>query len=281
MRNLSTLTNLFSLENMSAVVTGATGYFGRSFCEALLGAGATVCLFGRSEEKIQNLGDALSERFGSEQVRTYSADNHDDEAFRAALKDADESVGGIDILVNNAFEFSPATGFNDPSGALEAITRDQWMSALTSGVYWQASAIQVLIGGMKTRGKGTIINVSSMYGKVSPDPALYRERKTMNPPSYSTAKAAILGLTRYVASFYGEYGVRCNSLLPGAFPNTNPEDFNSPQDEEFVQDLVDRTVLGRVGRVEDLSGALIFLASDASSYVTGQEIVVDGGWTVR
>jgi gluconate 5-dehydrogenase len=272
---------LFSLENKSAVVTGATGYFGRSFCEALLGAGATVCLLGRSEKKLQTLGRALSDRFGSEHVRTYIADSHDDDAFRAALADADESVGGVDILVNNAFEFSRETGFNHPSGELESIDRDQWMRALTSGVYWHASAIQVLIGGMKTRGEGSIINVSSMYGKVAPDPALYRGRKALNPAPYAAAKAAILGLTRYVASFYGEYGVRCNALLPGAFPNASPEAFNSTQDEELLQDLVNRTVLGRVGRVEDLSGALIFLASDASSYVTGQEIVVDGGWTVR
>ena len=104
---------------------------------------------------------------------------------------------------------------------------------------------------------------------------------TDNPPTYGAAKAALLALTRYVAAFYGRDGVRCNALLPGAFPNPDPAAFNSPRDEEFIRRLADRTVLGRVGSVDDLKGPLIFLASDASRYMTGQALVVDGGWTIR
>ena len=119
-----------------------------------------------------------------------------------------------------------------------------------------------------------------MYAVVAPDPKLYEGKDTFNPPSYGVAKAAILALTRYTASFCGKYNIRCNALVPGSFPNVNPAAYNSPADEEFMQRLRDKTVLGRTGEVEDLHGALIFLASDASSYMTGQTIAIDGGWTI-
>jgi gluconate 5-dehydrogenase len=271
---------LFDLRGRGAVVTGASGYFGRVFADTLLAAGGKVALFGRGA-KLEQVEKELAERYGPERALGFAVDLHDDAAFRDALQRADEAVGGVDVLVNNAFEFSRDTGFNDPSGAPERIARDQWMRGLEVGVYWHAAAIQVLGEGMKSRGRGSIVNVSSMYGKVSPDPALYRGRKAFNPPTYSVAKAGLLALTRYVASFYGEYGVRCNALLPGAFPNTDPKSYNSPSDQTFIEELARRTVLGRVGRVDDLRGALLFLASDASAYMTGQEIVVDGGWTIR
>ncbi len=271
---------LFDLTGRRAVLTGATGYFGAAFADTLLAAGATVAVFGRGA-KLDRLQRELANRHPADRILPFSVDLHDDDAFRQALSRADEAMGGVDVLINNAFEFSRETGFNDPSGSFDRIGREQWVRGLTSGIYWQAAAIQVVAEGMKTRRRGAIVNVSSMYAKVSPDPGLYRGRNAFNPPTYSAAKAGLLGLTRYVASFYGEYGVRCNALLPGAFPNTDPRAYNSPGDQTFMDDLAKRTVLGRVGHVDDLRGALLFLASDASSYMTGQELVVDGGWTVR
>jgi NAD(P)-dependent dehydrogenase (short-subunit alcohol dehydrogenase family) len=268
------------MQGRSAVVTGATGFFGAVFADTLLAAGARVAVFGRGT-KLESLRRDLAERHDSDRVLAFEADLHQDDAFRSALARAGEALGGVDVLVNNAFEFSRETGFNDPSGALERIGKDQWLRALESGIYWHAAAIQVLIEGMRERRRGSIVNVGSMYGKVSPDPALYRGRKAFNPPTYAAAKAGLVGLTRYVASFYGEHGVRCNALVPGAFPNVAPDAYNNPGDDAFIADLARRTLLGRVGRVDDLRGALLFLASDASAYVTGQELVVDGGWTVR
>jgi NAD(P)-dependent dehydrogenase (short-subunit alcohol dehydrogenase family) len=280
-RSLPLIDSLFSLSGKRVILTGSTGYFGRTFADALLGAGATVLMFARGESTGARLSAELASRHGKERVRHYIADCADDEAFRRALETAVDENDGVDVLVNNAFEFSRETGFNDPSGSMDKMSRDQWMRGLESGIYWQASAIQVVAPAMKRQGNGSIVNISSMYGLVSPDPALYRGKTVFNPPVYSVAKAGLLALTRYVASFYGEFGIRCNALLPGSFPNTDPTAFNAPGDDAFMASLASRTALGRVGKVDDLRGALIFLASPASEYMTGQSLVVDGGWTIR
>jgi NAD(P)-dependent dehydrogenase (short-subunit alcohol dehydrogenase family) len=273
--------SLFSLSGKRVILTGATGYFGSAFADTLLGAGATVLAFGRDQGAVTRLRQDLESRHEKGRVKHYIADCGDDAAFRRALQTAIEENDGVDVLVNNAFEFSRDTGFNDPSGSMDRMSRDQWLRGLESGVYWQASAIQMVTPAMKQQGSGSIVNISSMYALVSPDPALYRGKAVFNPPVYSVAKAGLLALTRYVASFYGEFGIRCNALLPGSFPNSDPAAFNAPADDSFVTSLASRTALGRVGKVDDLRGALIFLASPASEYMTGQSLVVDGGWTVR
>ena len=276
----SLVPELFSLAGRAALVTGATGLFGRTFCATLAAAGARIAVFGRSE-RTRELADSLVREYGPECAVAFVVDCADDAAFRRAMAAADEQLDGIDVLVNNAFEFSRETGFNDASGELGRISASQWMRALESGIYWQAAGIQVIGERMKLRGRGSIINISSMYARVAPDPALYEGRSTLNPPTYGAVKAGLVGLTRYVASFYGAHGVRCNALLPGAFPNPEPGAYNAPRDTDFLDLLAQRTLLGRVGHVDDLRGALLFLASDASAYMTGQELVVDGGWTVR
>jgi gluconate 5-dehydrogenase len=133
---------------------------------------------------------------------------------------------------------------------------------------------------MKQRGKGSIVNIASMYALVAPSPGLYEGTSFINPPAYSVAKAGMLALTRYVASFWGPDGVRCNALVPGPFSNTTGDGPNAvdPADE-FLGRVASKTCLGRVGAPEELVGALVFLASEASSFMTGQTLVVDGGWT--
>jgi gluconate 5-dehydrogenase len=133
---------------------------------------------------------------------------------------------------------------------------------------------------MKEQGGGSIINISTMYALVAPRPALYAGTKFINPPGYSASKAALLSFTRYVASFWGTLGVRANAILPGPFSNTEDVGANAVAAEDpFLQRLKDYTCLGRIGKPIELAGALLFLASDASSFMTGQSIVVDGGWT--
>jgi gluconate 5-dehydrogenase len=187
----------------------------------------------------------------------------------------------IDILVNNAHELGPATGFNVPSGSLESADMDAWMRNLTGGVYWAAMTTQKLGKRMKDQRRGSIINISTMYALVAPRPELYAGTEFINPPGYSASKAALLSFTRYVASFWGSYGIRANAILPGPFSNT--EDTGGTNavaaDSPFLQRLNGYTCLGRIGRPTELAGALLFLASDASSFMTGQAIVIDGGWT--
>ena len=271
--------SLFSLENKTAIVTGAGGYLGKVFSECLIAAGAKVILFGRGN-KIEELSNALNMKYGDGRADCKLVDFYDEGEYRRCLNDTIDSNENIDILVNNAYEFSKATGFNDPSGRIENMSKQQWMRSFESGVYWHTLAIQVVGEKMKKQQSGSIINVSSMYAIVSPDPGLYEGVDVFNPPNYGAAKAAILAITRYTASFYGEYNIRCNALVPGAFPNIDPKSYNSPQDEDFVKKLIDKTALKRTGSLDDLKGVLVLLASDASSYITGQSIVVDGGWTI-
>jgi gluconate 5-dehydrogenase len=270
--------SLFSMEGKTVLLTGASGFLGRTFVRALLSNGARVLALGRSE-RLDDLADGWSREAGAERVKAYRVDMYDLEAFGSVLDEivANESV---DVLVNNAYELGPRTGFNTPDGRLESATLDQWTRHFTAGVFWPALAVQKVGPGMIERGGGSIVTVATMYAMVAPDPRLYEGTDFLNPPGYSSAKAASVAFTRYVASFWGEHGIRANAILPGPFSNTEEAGPNSvdPADP-FVARLTARTSLRRLGRADELAGALLFLASDASSYVTGQTLVVDGGWT--
>jgi len=164
---------------------------------------------------------------------------------------------------------------------LENATFEQWQRNFFGGVFWPALAAQRLGDRLKSSRSASIINISSMYGIVAPSPKLYENTNKFNPPGYSAAKAAMLAFTRYVASFWGEYGIRSNAIVPGPFSNIGGASENSVNENDpFVARLQARTCLNRVGKPDELAGALLYLASDASSFVTGQAIVVDGGWTI-
>lgn len=271
--------NLFSLAGKTVVLTGASGFLGSSMGDALLSAGARLVAVGRSE-KLGTLVDQWVNSFGKEQVTFYKAALDEPTELDQVIDAINSSENHVDILVNNAHQLDTFSGFNTPAGAFEHIGAKQWSSHLCGGVWWAARLTQGF-GDRLKEAQGCIINVSSMYGIVAPSPHLYFETDKVNPAGYSAAKAAILALTRYIASYWGEYGVRANALLPGPFSNIGGHTDNSVSpDDPFLNRLKERTTLGRIGRPEELAGALIFLASDASSYVTGHALVVDGGWTI-
>mgnify|MGYP003627126221 FL=1 len=265
--------NLFSLNNKTAIVTGAAGYFGNSFCTALLDSGANVVLMGRGNKIVEKTKE-YEKQYGNNRVCYELVDFYDDEKFKTALKNI-ISYHEVDILVNNAYEFGDNTGFGK-DGRLETIPKNKFMRSLESGVYWPLLATQIIGDDMKKRCGGSIINISSMYGIVSPSPQLYEGTTSFNPPSYGATKAAVNHLTKYTATWLGEYGIRCNAIAPGAFPNLDSTT-NKP-DERILDRLNKNTVLGRTGHARELQGVLLFLASEASSYVTGEVISVDGGW---
>jgi len=271
---------LFSLEGKTAVLTGASGFLGRTFALALLANGARVVALGRSERLVTEAAGWAHE-FGEDKISVHQIDMYD----AAALDDLCDVIASeeksIDVLINNAHELGAATGFNVPEGSLENSTFDQWQRNLQGGVYWAVQTTQRLGVRMKEQRAGSIVNIATMYATVAPRPQLYEGTASLNPPGYSASKAALAAFTRYTASFWGRDGVRANCISPGPFSNT--EDVagqNSvAEDSPFVQRLKGYTVLNRIGRPIELCGALLFLASDASTYVTGQNLIVDGGWT--
>jgi NAD(P)-dependent dehydrogenase (short-subunit alcohol dehydrogenase family) len=271
---------LFSLEGKTVMLTGSSGFLGRTMVRALLDNGATVLAFGGSS-RIQEQVASLKEEYGPARVHAYRVDLYDIPAMENALGLLNSEHPVVDVLVNNAHELGPRTGFNCPEGHLPDATLDGWMRNLTAGVYWAALTTQRVGVGMKNRGKGSIVNISTMYAITAPSPQLYAGTPFINPPGYSASKAALLAFTRYTASFWGPYGVRANAILPGPFSNTEQVSDNSvAPDDPFLERLKARTVLGRLGHPRELIGALLYLASDASSFTTGLALVVDGGWTI-
>lgn len=271
---------LFSLEGRTAVLTGASGYLGRTFARALLENGARLIALGRSD-RLQKEAETWRKEFGTSRVEVHQLDMYNLDTLAALLDEICAREPVIDILINNAHELGPATGFNTPAGSLENATFDQWNRHFLGGMYWPALAVQKVGVKMKEARRGSIINISTMYALVAPNPALYEETALINPPGYSAAKAALMAFTRYVASFWGSYGIRANAILPGPFSNVDDDSANSiAKDDPFLGRLKDRTCLKRIGQPLELVGALLYLASDSSSYVTGQALSVDGGWTV-
>lgn len=271
---------IFSLEGKTAIITGASGFLGRTMSRALVQNGAKVIALGRSN-KLQAWVEQCDNELGKGKIVGHTIDMYNIELLSKLLDEIISREKHIDVLVNNAQELNEHTGFNTPDGSFENSTIDQWMRNLTGGIYWAALCSQKVGEGMKKNKKGSIINISSMYGKVAPSPLLYEGTDKINPPGYSASKSGLIGLTRYIASFWGPHGIRANAILPGPFSNTEDVGPNSVnKDDPFLERLKQRTCLRRVGSPNELIGPLLFLASDASSYMTGQELVIDGGWTI-
>ena len=280
-RTLMKASDLFSLQGKTVLLTGASGFLGSEMARSLVENDAKVILFGRSE-KLEALKTELANEFGEAQVDGYTVDMYDTDVLKNTLGEAVAKTGTVDVLVNNAHEMGPGCGFNQPGASLETAPLEHFNNNLSGGMTGPVLAMQAVFPGMKEKGNGSIINTCTMYSIVAPDPALYRGTDKMNPAGYGSAKAALMQLTRYAASFWGEHGIRVNAIHPGPFANTegtgaNAVDPNAP----FLKVLNDKTCLGRTGVPRELIGALLLLSSDAGSYITGQGISVDGGWTVR
>jgi len=257
------------------VLTGGAGFLGSVLAQGFLEAGARIVLLSRSDA-LAGLAKRYASTYGAARIDWQRVDFRN----RSALAKAAQAIAQrerIDVLVNNAQDMSVASGFNDATGTLERAGPSQWGTTF-SAVEWAALMIQAVGEGMKERSQGSIINIASMYGVVSPSPALYSGTRYLNPVTYGPSKAALIALTKYVAAFWGPHGVRCNAVAPGPFPKSG----SASRDKAvttFLDRVASRTLLGRVGRAEELVGPVLFLACDASSFVTGHTLMVDGGWT--
>jgi NAD(P)-dependent dehydrogenase (short-subunit alcohol dehydrogenase family) len=264
------ITSLFRLDGRVAFLSGATGLLGRPMARALAAAGAHVVLNARSQDALESLAVELT-NLGSK-VSIACFDVTDESAVRDNVSSIGDRHGRLDVLVNNASAGRTGTMDSATSEDFDHLYR---VNVIAAFQLLQLSVPLLQASPRRTRGGASVVNVASMYGSVSPDPSIYGTSQANNPPHYGAAKAGLIQLTRYAACHLAPFGIRVNSISPGAFPAAK----YLSQDPGFHDRLKARNPMHRTGVPDELQGPLLFLASDASSYVTGINLAVDGGWT--
>jgi NAD(P)-dependent dehydrogenase (short-subunit alcohol dehydrogenase family) len=266
--------SLFSLHGRVAVVTGALGRLGPVWIGGLLSAGAVVAGVDRPEAPGSRAFDDLRERYGPRRLLLYRADIRDRPRLVEARDRCVAELGVPSVLLNNAGIDQPPN-VAAPQYLFDEIPPDEFRRVLDVNTLGTFEVIQVFGAPMAAAGRGSIINIASVYAHVSPDQRFYThlgyDPPFLKPPAYGASKAAVMNLTRYLAALWGPAGVRVNSISPGGVLGG--------QDDEFKRKYCERVPLGRMAHESDLVGPLLFLASDASSYVTGADLLVDGGFT--
>jgi NAD(P)-dependent dehydrogenase (short-subunit alcohol dehydrogenase family) len=271
----------FNLEGKVALITGASGLLGQEHAHALLESGAKVILTDISIERLRLAKDRLSESFGSESIIVKVMDVTDKKDIVGLCEELFHQDLRLDILVNNAAidpKVSESNGLKEDS-RLEDFTLEQWDLQISVGLTGAFLCSQVFGSKMSSDGRGgVILNIASDLSVFSPDQRLYakegipEDRQPVKPVTYSVIKTALIGLTRYLATYWSNQGVRCNALSPGGV-------FNG-QDDVFVERLTNLIPLNRMADVDEYRSTVQFLCSDASSYMNGQNIIVDGGRSV-
>jgi len=260
------LATLQSLDGKVAIVTGGGGLLGPEFGAALAEQGAAVALVDLVQEKAEAAARSLVAAFGGN-ILGISADIGEPDSVATMVGRVLAEFGRIDVLINGAAGRPP--GFFAPFEDYALSDWDQVLSANLTGTFLCCQAVG---RHMKEHGGGSIINTSSVYGVVSPDQRVYEGSSINTPAAYSASKAGVIGLTKYLSTYWASDKIRVNAITPGGV-------FNH-QDSVFVRQYERRTPMGRMAWAHELRGAVAFLASDMSSYVTGHNLIVDGGWTV-
>ena len=257
----------FLLESKRIMITGATGYLGRAMAMGLAEMGASVILNGRSRQHVELFAAELCKMGFDAEPAVF--DVNDEQAVGVWFdQNAQEPLHG---LVNNAY----AGGSGCVETATEEDYRNSFEVCLVSAHRLLRCALPRLREAVVGCGGACVVNIASMYGMVSPDQKIYKSKQAANPPFYGAAKAALLQWTRHAACEFGQEGIRVNSISPGPCPSDDTKEANP----EFVETLAKKVPMGRVGCSREIQGPLAFLISDASTYVNGANLVVDGGWT--
>ena len=254
---------LFRLDGKVAIVTGGCGHLGHAMVDALFEAGAKVYVAGTSIDKFHQV-------YGEAPLLSFVPINIlETESIKSAFESVGKKEGHIDILVNDA-----AKGFSGGKRA-ECISDEMWNGTMEGVAGSVFKCIREVVPYMKNG--GAILNIASMYGVVSPNMSMYEDvcSPFLNPVDYGASKAAVVQMTKYFGAYYAAKGIRVNCISPGTFPSPKVQ-----QNKEFVRRLSQKNPAYRIGVPEDIKGATLFLVSDASRYVIGQNIMVDGGWTI-
>jgi NAD(P)-dependent dehydrogenase (short-subunit alcohol dehydrogenase family) len=271
------LQDLFDMNGKVVIITGGTGLLGQRHAEAIASAGGIPVLADVRAEEVDPRDPAFVERFG-EAASAVAVDVTEPGSIRVALEDVLGRYGRIDGLINNAannpkMESGSAVEFS----RLESFDLDQWQADLAVGLTGAFLCSQIIGGEMARRRRGVIVNVASDLAVIAPDQRLYRrpglpeDRQPVKPVTYSVVKTGLIGLTRYLATYWADAGVRVNAISPGGVHQGQPE--------EFVERLSNLIPMGRMAHVDEYEGAIVYLCSDASSYMTGANLIVDGGRT--
>lgn len=251
----------FRLDGRVAFISGAAGHLGTAIAQALDRAGAHLILNGRNDARLKDLAKTLRS------AECAAFDVSDFESVRKFFASRDR----IDVIVNNAISMTPK-----PRAALSPEDFDlTYRSSVTAAFEIARAALPALGNAVKAANDASIINIASMYGAVSPDARIYARPEQASPFHYGPAKAALIQLTRHLAAEFGPERIRVNALVPGPFPRPDVR----TKDPQFADRLAARTMLGRLGEANEIAGPVQFLASTASSFVTGSSLTVDGGWT--
>jgi NAD(P)-dependent dehydrogenase (short-subunit alcohol dehydrogenase family) len=269
--NTKKSSELFSLANKVVVVTGGAGLLGQVFCQSLVDVGAHVAIVDLDLASAETVAKRIN-KSDAQRVIAVGSDITSPESVTQMVANVLKQLGRIDVLVNNAA--SKGSSLDAFFESFEDYSLKTWrevMSVNIDGLFLVAQAVGKQ---MKKQGGGSIIQTSSIYGVVAPDQRIYEgseynSRPINTPAVYSASKSAVNGLTNYLATYWASSKIRVNSLTPGGIA--------SGQNSEFNKKYSNRVPLGRMGEATELVGALIYLASDASSYVTGQNLIVDGG----
>ena len=259
---------LFSLDGRVAIVTGGRGLYGASISLGLCEMGATVVIASRNGAACEEY--AVQLRSQGYNAIGLSLDLSDDASIKALAKEVVDRYGKIDVLVNNAVDRRNMVSLQDA-------TRQKLQDSADTNLQGQILLSQAVLEHMIPAGKGSIINISSMRGLDCPHFPFYPETWGDQPINYTTEKWAMVGMTKYMAGRYGKHNIRVNCIAPGGF---NPGLADDPDKKAFQKTYIDNCPLGCWANEDDIKGPVAFLASDASGYITGATIVMDGGWTI-
>lgn len=266
---------LFSVQDRTIVITGGLGQLGIQFTTALVERGARVAIYDLEADQAKSTS-SLCSAVDADQLMTVAVDVTDRASLEDALKRTQTNWETPHGLINCAALDSPPDAPAEENGPFETYPQTSWKRVMDVNVTGTFLACQVIGAAMATEGRGSIINISSIYGMISPDQRIYEQRRTSGeefykPVAYSVSKSALFNMTRYLATYWAPANVRVNTVTFGGVFNR--------QDPAFVDAYCARVPLGRMANPNDYNGAMIFLLSDAATYMTGANIVIDGGWT--
>lgn len=260
------LKELLSLKGKTAVVTGGAGYLGTAMSETLAELGCNLILASRDGAKCEKKAEEIAQQYSSIKAVGLQVDLLDKESIKQFVDKVHQNVGAIDILINNAWSGN--------KNSWESISDRDWEYDINMSLNSVFRLTKAFFEDLKAT-RGVILNIASMYGHIGPDYRIYDGKEFANPPSYGAAKAGVLQFTRYLASFLSPHSIRVNALSPGAFPHPPTQ-----KHEAFMQKLGSKNPMNRIGQPDELKGAVALLCTDAGSYITGQNICVDGGWAI-